>query len=396
MRHPGHIQRRGDRLRVYLCVGGRRHIYTLATTDRKEAQQFAKTKQAELERQVERRRDGYPGPLRVSELFGEFERDELVTKSPGTQRSYRDSLKPIRYYFEREAHDPTVDRIRAGDVEGFMTWRRTHKVRTVKQPDGTETIEVTPARLHERTIVKDRAVLHAIFELADRREYRDGNPVARTKAAKYDARQPIILTDEQYAQLLEACDDATVRLYVLLLGETGCRDESEALWLRWDDVDLEGGFLQFVSGQNGHRVKSGKSRWTPLTPALTSALRDHAAAHRLACNTPWVFHHDRTVRHHHAGDRITSLRRSVTKAAQLAKLPAGWHPHDLRHRRVTGWLAEGANPVHVKEAVGHADLRMTMHYTHLVREHLKSLVNPGNILVTNRENGRNSTQSAAV
>ncbi len=48
--------------------------------------------------------------------------------------------------------------------------------------------------------------------------------------------------------------------------------------------------------------------------------------------------------------------------------------HDLRHRRVTTWLAEGKNPVHVKEALGHADLRTTMGYTHLVRERLHSLV----------------------
>jgi site-specific recombinase XerD len=30
--------------------------------------------------------------------------------------------------------------------------------------------------------------------------------------------------------------------------------------------------------------------------------------------------------------------------------------------------------VHVKEAVGHSDLRTTMAYTHLAREHLRSLV----------------------
>jgi site-specific recombinase XerD len=52
------------------------------------------------------------------------------------------------------------------------------------------------------------------------------------------------------------------------------------------------------------------------------------------------------------------------------------HQHDLRHRRVTTWLASGGNPVHVKEAVGHSDLATTMKYTHLAREHLKALVTP--------------------
>jgi site-specific recombinase XerD len=55
-------------------------------------------------------------------------------------------------------------------------------------------------------------------------------------------------------------------------------------------------------------------------------------------------------------------------------LPGEFHQHDLRHRRVTTWLAAGADVVKVKEAMGHSDLRTTMGYTHLAREHLKDLV----------------------
>ena len=54
------------------------------------------------------------------------------------------------------------------------------------------------------------------------------------------------------------------------------------LWLRWEDVDLEEGFLQILSGRGGHRTKSGKSRWVPMTKALRSAMREHFAARRLA------------------------------------------------------------------------------------------------------------------
>ena len=55
-----------------------------------------------------------------------------------------------------------------------------------------------------------------------------------------------------------------------------------------------------------------------------------------------------------------------------AKLPEGIRGHDLRHRRVTTWLADGKEVVLVKEAVGHADLRTTMGYTHLARDPLRS------------------------
>jgi site-specific recombinase XerD len=371
-RHPGSIEWHRNRLRVRLCVGGRRYRFTLATTDEGEAAEFARTKYAELARQQHRRRPGLSGPVPVSALLDQFEAEELPTKSPGCQRSYGDSLKAIRCYFVAEVGDPNVEQIRAGTVESFLTWRRGHRIAT----DNAGTVQVVAGAVRERTVAKDRAVLHTIFAMAERREYRDGNPVARTKVPKYDARQPLILSDAEYACLVEQCDDPVRRLYVLVLGETGARDESEALWLRWEDVDLDGGFVRFASGRNGHRTKSGKDRWTPMTPALATAMREHAAAHRLACNSPWVFHHDRTRRHYQAGDRIRSLRDGVMAAARRAKLPAGWRLHDLRHRRVTAWLAEGKNPVHVKEAVGHSDLRTTMAYTHLAREHLRSLVEP--------------------
>ena len=314
--------------------------------------------------------DGYPGPIHVSDLLARFESEEMPTKAPGCQRSYDASLKPIRLYFERDLRDPTVDRIRAGDIEGFLTWRRGHRAKTNEAGD----VEAVPGTIRERTVAKDRAVLHAIFAMAERREYREGNPVSRTKAPKYDPRQPVILSADEYRGLLEQCSDQTLRLYVLVLGETGARDESEALWLRWEDVDLEGGFLRIASGRNGHRTKSGKDRWTPMTAALVAGMREHFAAHRLSGRSEWIFYHARTRRHYREGDRIRSLRTAVRAAAQRANLPAGWHLHDLRHRRVTTWLAEGRDVVKVKEAVGHSDLKTTMGYTHLAREHLRTLV----------------------
>ena len=231
-----------------------------------------------------------------------------------------------------------------------------------------------------RTLQKDRATLHAIFAFAEELELREGNPVGRVSVPKADPRDPVILSDEQYEKLLAACGDRSMlSLYVLLLGETGARCESEALYLRWEDVDFEGGgFLKIASGRDGHRTKSGKGRWVPMTPRLKQALRDHFAQFRFATyggsQTPWVFHHERSRRRANAGERIASLRSSFSAAAEKAGLPKELHQHDLRHRRVTTWLAEGGNPVHVKEAMGHSDLRTTMAYTHLAREHLQCLV----------------------
>lgn len=115
-----------------------------------------------------------------------------------------------------------------------------------------------------------------------------------------------------------------------------------------------------------------------MSPRLTTAMKQHFARYRFAAyadqGTQWIFHHTLSRRHHKAGERIVSLY-DAFKAA--AKLSPDLVQHDLRHRCVTKWLADEKSAVLVKEAVGHADLRTTMAYTHLAREHLRGLVESG-------------------
>jgi site-specific recombinase XerD len=132
-------------------------------------------------------------------------------------------------------------------------------------------------------------------------------------------------------------------------------------------------------------TKSGRTRFVPLTPRLQKALAAHmlrfkGATYWAAAGTeqasPWVFHHLTTRRHAVAGERIVSLYGSFKAAAERAGLSPELHQHDLRHRRVTTWIAQGKDVALVKEALGHADLRTTMGYTHLAKEHLRALVEP--------------------
>jgi integrase len=192
-------------------------------------------------------------------------------------------------------------------------------------------------------------------------------------------REPIIITDGEYEKLLVACEGRPMlQLYVLVLGETGVRCNSEGLWLRWQDLDFERGFVKVESVRKGRRTKSGKSRRVPMTPRLREALQDHAARYRLVTydgeRSPWVFHHTMTQRGAVAGQRLQSFHRAFASAVKRAELPADLRQHDLRHRRVTTWLAGGASPVLVQKAMGHADLATTMGYTHLLDDDLLALV----------------------
>lgn len=203
-RHPGTLRLRGKSYWLTLCVGGERHYFTIPTTDRDVAERFALDRARELRREQDRLRSGLPGIVRCSALFDVFERNELSARAKGTQDAYRDSLGPLRAYFVDTLGDPTIDRIRATHVVEFMAWRR------VNRTDG-------PEPLAGRTVAKDRAVL----------------PVARVAAPKFDGRDPVILSADEYERLLKACEGR------------------ETLRLRWEDVNLQEGFLWVASGREG-------------------------------------------------------------------------------------------------------------------------------------------------
>jgi integrase len=230
-------------------------------------------------------------------------------------------------------------------------------------------------------VAKDRVVLHVLFSFGEELEIVEGNPVTSTTAPKGDKREPLIIDADGYENLLEACDPEArpmLWLYVLTLGETGLRCDSEALWLRWEDVDLERGFLTVESVRKGRRTKSGRVRRVPMTARLRDAMREHMAAFRLRAyhgeRTPWVFHHELDRRHALAGSRLGGLRRAFASAVERAGLPSDLRQHDLRHRRVTTWLQDG-KPMHlVQRAMGHSTIRVTEGYSHLVDNDLVALV----------------------
>lgn len=371
--HPGHIQERGESsYRVTLRIQGERKRYTVKGS-RRDAENFARTKYQELERRTRRGgADAIAGKTFVSDLLDRFERDEIPTLAAGTQESYGAAVKIFRLYFVDQRGDPELEQLGRADIKGFLSWRKGFSLRK-----GRDNVSA-------HTVACDLRVLHRMLNYAVDLELVSYNAASRVKAPKPDERTPVILSPDEFHRLLEAAgreDRPMLWLYLLLLSETGLRSASEALHLRWEDIDLQEGFLQVRSGRDGHRTKTGKSRWVPLTPRLRAALQEHAARFRMATydgkRSPWVFHQTRTRAKYQAGDRRKSFRTAFEAARRRAKLPADLRQHDLRHRRVTTWLAEGANPVHVKEAVGHASLATTMKYTHLAREHLRSLVDQG-------------------
>ncbi len=369
---PGSFELRNGSIRWRVMIGGEMHRATFPTTDMNVAKNKAIQEAAKLQSEYEEKRAraaaGLDDVPTMAALFDEFEATIVPTRAPGTRRSYADSLKPLRAYFVDELRNPLCDKVRGRDIERFLSWRR------VRRWNGAEPVSA-------RTVAKDRAVLSAVFKMAFKLEHVPSNPVGRTDVPKGDVREPVIVSGDLYEALLRECEhNPMLHTYVILLAEAGIRSQSEALRLRWEDIDLDDGFLYVVSGRDGGRTESGKRRPVPLTARLREALREHAARYRLATyqgrRSPWVFHHVKGVRGRKAGEHIGTMRSAVKQAARRAKLPAGLHVHDLRHTCCTNLVADGHQEVLVQKFMGHADLRTTMGYTHLVKDHLRVLVEP--------------------
>lgn len=165
---PGTIDQRGDVYRLHLAVGGRRHTFTFPPgTALDVVRRFAREKEAELKVAVAKRgagqqRRGTPGvvPRRVSDLCDTYEHDPAAWRDLGarTQVTYRQSLAMVRRFFVAERRDLRVDEVRAKDVRAFVEWRHATPVRPTK----------TRTSVSPRTVAKDRAFLHLLFDYAER------------------------------------------------------------------------------------------------------------------------------------------------------------------------------------------------------------------------------------
>ncbi|HYK09251.1 MAG TPA: tyrosine-type recombinase/integrase [Gemmatimonadales bacterium] len=142
-------------------------------------------------------------------------------------------------------------------------------------------------------------------------------------------------------------------------------------------MDFRHARLKVVSGRDGHRTKTGKSRVLPLSRRMLDAFRAHFESYRFQGGSPWLFHHIGGDRHAAAGDRLNDLRRAFGNAAKRAGLPANLWPYDLRHTRITRWVAAGHNLALVQKAAGHASMHTTMIYVHLADDDLGVLVEDG-------------------
>jgi integrase len=257
--------------------------------------------------------------------------------------------------------------------------------------------------------------LGMILDVADERGLIDRNPVRvnprRRKVKASNARRAYLDRPDQIVALLEAAakldraaanrrdrDTCLRRPLIALLIFGGLRI-SEALALRWRDVDLAGSRLRVrdsggkLGDENGRprRSEGAKTdagvRWVPIFPALRDELVARKASTEHAGPDQYVF----TTRTGRSLSRDNTRTRILAKAheltdeallqADLAPLPERLTQHSLRHTHISLRVALGDDPATIAHDAGHADMSVTFRiYTHVMRlqegdrERLRALV----------------------
>jgi len=244
---------------------------------------------------------------------------------------------------------------------------------TIAEVDRYRQAKVAEGRLSVTSINSTITRLAQILEVAVERELISRNP-ARGKRRRLKPRKPrrsMLDRAEQIEALLVAARelDAEARVdrrctpraaLLATLVFSGVRI-SEALALRWADVDLAAGRMRI----NDSKTDAGV-RQIDLLVVLREELATHKAATRYPAQDDFVFATETGRRQNASNIRNRVLAMSVERANRdlagrdLAPLPEGLTPHSLRRTFISLLLAIGEDVPYVMGQVGHADPKMTL------------------------------------
>jgi integrase len=174
-------------------------------------------------------------------------------------------------------------------------------------------------------------------------------PQTGTKVIKY-------WVPAQTQRLLDTAAATAPEILPLLtfLANTGCR-KGEALWLRWDNIDVANRRIH-IEPSEAWQPKSNRGRVIPMATSLVQYLSGPRA------DATWVF----------PFEGHSFPRRAFERVLVAAGLKGS--PHTLRHSFASAFLSCKPDLFLLAELLGHGDISVTKIYSHLLPEHLNQAI----------------------
>ncbi len=274
--------------------------------------------------------------------------------------------------FERGLSDRTIKAYHR-DLDRFLEFLEARGVQapeTIEPGDLREYVYHLKDRgLAASTIRRAQSALRTYFAFLLAEGVLEADPSERMESPKIGRTLPTVLSREEVEALLEAPDASHPyywrdRAILEFLYATGVR-VSELVELSVADLDPEEGFCTvFGKGAKERIVPMGR----PAIRAVERYLREVRPELESGEGGGKVFLN-------HRGGPLTrmSVWTIVSEAADAADIEKKVSPHTLRHSFATHLLQGGADLAAVQELLGHADISTTQIYTHIDREHLRSV-----------------------
>ena len=238
----------------------------------------------------------------ISEIYLPYTRERVRKTTLETKKASLLAWSPWLFGLE-------LDEINAAILEHIIQQRRAEGMRA----------STVNARL---------TVLKSMLNTAHKLGYRAEPAPKIDKLKKHDSKVSRWLSLEEAEALLSRLQHNKKQFALALFFlHTGGR-VSETLALRWNDIDLDEGFVTFRS----ETTKSGKSRTIPLLPEVVKAIK----AMEQISDRPWPYH-----------------RQSI-------KIIFKESPHVLRHTFAAWRLSAGVSIAKVQAWLGHASIQMTV------------------------------------
>jgi len=227
--------------------------------------------------------------------------------------------------------------------------------------------------------------------------------------AKKPPRLPVVLSRVEIARLLDEMNGETALMARVMYG--GGLRLKELLRLRVQDIDFDNGFLTVRSG------KGDKDRTTLLAETVREDFQAHlqkvraifekdlhhghanvwlpGALARKYPNAPksWEWQYvfpskslskdpqSGEIRRHHVNE--SNLQKAIRRAREKAGIAKRVTSHTLRHSFATHLLESGTNIRVVQKLLGHADVKTTEIYTHVLQQNLQAVKSPLDLLLNN-------------
>lgn len=244
-----------------------------------------------------------------------------------------------------------------------------------KHPLLTKTIDFTPKVFENfkafrkgegacnRTVNSELIVIKMMFRLGLQWDYVRKNPLdGMSKLRIPMSNPPRFFTEDECRRFLSACNEFLYPIFFTFLN-TGMR-KGELENLEWTDVDFD-----------RRRIKIRiKDDWTPKTNEREIPINDPLFQllqdQKVKTNgNRWVFPNKRGVKIWRNCLRARFM--TLTKRCGFPEVTA---VHVLRHTFASHLVMKGVDLATVKQLLGHADIKTTMVYSHLMDKHVDESV----------------------